>query len=171
MGVFRSTQTFLLAPADLGPVAQDVMQHFRGQEFEVTSEPTISGGWDISITHGGLFKSVLGLKTALKIEIEPVTNGTQVKAGIGVFGSQIIPALLAMYVAWPILIAQAWGLVQQAGLDEEALRCVENSLRAHAGASAPGSPHPSGGRFCTRCGAGVSGPVRFCIECGSPVEA
>jgi hypothetical protein len=67
MGAFESFQSFPIVVPDLAPVAQDVMQHFALQGFEVKGEQSITRGWDISIHRGGNFKAVCGMKTALKI--------------------------------------------------------------------------------------------------------
>jgi hypothetical protein len=167
MGVFHSSQYFPLVAADLGPVAQEVMEHFRHQDYETSGAPTMSGGWHISLHKGGLFKAVLGMKTALNIEIEPSGAGTQVKAGVGIFGAQAVPSMITLFVAWPVVLTQIWGLVQNAKLDHEAMRCVEESLRSHAGPAVAVSA--ALGRFCTHCGATVSGAAKFCAECGTKV--
>ncbi len=132
MGTFNSSRTFPLVVEDLAPVAQDVMQHFEQQGYDVAGEPIPTGGWNVSIRKGNLFKAVLGTKTALNIEIEPASNGTSAKAGIGIFGQQAIPTLITMLVFWPLLLTQLWGIAQQQKLDEEALATVERSLIAHS---------------------------------------
>lgn len=193
---FTSSRFFPVAPRDLAPVAEEVTQHFRGQGFEVSSERSITNGWRISLHKGGLFKAVVGLKTALNIEIEPVTRGTQVTAGIGIFGQQVVPSLISALVFWPVLLTQLSGMVQNAKLDDEAIRVVEAALQRHAGvrvgAHAPmgtaeaavGAAVPAGvgvgaggwtgatvaapaPRYCTECGAGLGEAARYCDQCGS----
>lgn len=132
MGTFNSSRSFPLVVEDLAPVAQDVMQHFEQQGYEVTGEPIPTGGWNISVRKGNLFKAILGMKTALNIEIEPASDGTSAKAGIGIFGQQAIPTMITMLFFWPILLTQLWGIAQQQKLDEEALAIVEQSLIAHS---------------------------------------
>jgi hypothetical protein len=44
MGTFNSTKTFPYHVEDIAPVAQDVMDHFRGQDFEVTETNIPTGG-------------------------------------------------------------------------------------------------------------------------------
>src|SRR3989442_725827 len=100
MGVFRSAKFFPISVPDLGAVAEDVTRHFAAQGYEVAKEHTIAGAWDISISKGGIFKSVLGMKTALKVEIERSGAGTQARAGIGIFGMQAIPAVITWFFAW-----------------------------------------------------------------------
>src|SRR5438093_3779310 len=129
---FSSSKVIPFAVADLTPVAQDVMEHFRLQGYDVTGERTPRRGWHISISKGTIFSAVLGMKTALNIEIETSATATLAKAGIGIFGRQVIPVLIARFIAWPVWLTQIWGLVQQAQLDDESLDAVERGVRAHA---------------------------------------
>jgi len=65
---------------DLAPVAQDVMRHFESQDYEVTETHIPTGGVQVSIRRGGIFKAIIGLRSALNIRIEPQANGTRVEA-------------------------------------------------------------------------------------------
>jgi hypothetical protein len=196
MGVFKSEQFIPIIVPQLGPVADHLVTHFRAQSFTVVAAND-AGVWDISITKGGMFKAVAGLKTALKIELKAFDNGTSVKAGIGVFGRRAAPALVVGLIYWPALIGQVWGLVRQAGLDNEAIGVVEAELRrltrlGHAteiegvegppptadrprdkkpsrkiAAAAAVAPAQTTG-FCTGCGNRLENGVRFCSQCGQP---
>ncbi|OQZ00598.1 MAG: hypothetical protein B6D35_06020 [Candidatus Brocadia sp. UTAMX2] len=172
MGIFKSSQVFPITVSDLTPVANDVMEHFKQKEFETIGEKTLSGGWDISITKSGIFKTVLGLKTALKIEIEPMGVTTNVKAGVGAFGSQVIPTLLTLFVAWPVVVTQMWGLIQNSKLDDEALECVKESLTRHAGSSITETPEQVrvSKKTCASCGEQLKEDVKFCYSCGAKIE-
>jgi hypothetical protein len=177
MGTFSSSRTFPIAVDDLAPVARDVMGHFEEQDYEVTGESTVSGGWYVSIRKGDAFKAVLGMKTALNIEIESTIMGTMARASIGIFGQQFIPTVISMLIFWPVIITQIWGMAQSAKLDEEALATVERSLMAHStakvDASGGGSPVPATEKVvhCTNCGAQVQPSAKFCSECGSKIAA
>lgn len=168
MGVFESSRTFPITVPNLEPVAQAVETHFQQREFEVQKEPTITGGWDISISQGGMFKAVCGMKTALKIEIEPVGSTTTAKADVGIFGMQAVPTAISFLLFWPVLITQIWGIVQQSNLDEEALECVEKALNEHQGITAEENSADTEFSFCTQCGSQFTGSgARFCSQCGS----
>jgi hypothetical protein len=132
MGTFNSTKTFPYFVEDVAPVAQDVMDHFKEQDFEVTETNLPMGGAQVSIRKGGTFKAIIGMKTALNIKIEPVANGTTVDAGVGIFGQQAIPTAITLLVFWPVLIAQVWNMAHESNLDDEALRVAEESLKAHS---------------------------------------
>jgi hypothetical protein len=132
MGTFNSTKTFPYIVEDVAPVAQDVMDHFEEQDYEVTETNISTGGVQVSIRRGGTFKAIIGMKTALNIKIEPVANGTTVDAGVGIFGQQAIPTAITLLVFWPVIIAQVWNMAQESNLDDEALRVAEESLRTHS---------------------------------------
>jgi hypothetical protein len=132
MGTFNSSKTFPYFVDDIAPVAQDVMDHFKDQDFEVTETNISTGGVQVSIRKGGTFKAIIGMKTALNIKIEPVANGTTVDAGVGIFGQQAIPTAITLLVFWPVIIAQVWNMAKEADLDEEALDVAEESLKAHS---------------------------------------
>jgi hypothetical protein len=132
MGTFNSSKTFPYFVEDVAPVARDVMDHFEGQDFEVTETNIPTGGTQVSIRKGGTFKAIIGMKTALNIKIEPVSNGTTVDAGVGIFGQQAIPTAITLLVFWPVIIAQIWNMAQESNLDEEALDVAEESLKAHS---------------------------------------
>jgi acyl carrier protein phosphodiesterase len=139
MGTFNSSKTFPYVVENVAPVAQDVMDHFEQQDYEVTETNIPRGGVQVSIRRGGTFKAIIGMKTALNIRIEPVANGTTVDAGVGIFGQQAIPTAITLLVFWPVIIAQVWNMAQEAKLDEEALRVAEESLKAHS-SKAPSEP-------------------------------
>jgi len=139
MGTFNSSKTFPYFVEDVAPVAQDVMDHFEQQDYEVTETNIPTGGVQVSIRRGGTFKAIIGLKTALNIKIEPVANGTTVDAGVGIFGQQAIPTAITLLVFWPVLVAQVWNMAQESNLDDEALRVAEESLKAHS-SKAPSEP-------------------------------
>jgi hypothetical protein len=132
MGTFNSSKTVPYHVEDLSPVAQEVMDHFEQQDYEVTVTNIPTGGVQVSIRRGGTFKAIIGMKTALNIKIEPVANGTTVDAGVGIFGQQAIPTAITLLIFWPVLVAQVWNMAQESKLDEEALRVAEQSLKAHS---------------------------------------
>ncbi len=138
MGTFNSTKTVPYVVEDLTPVAQEVMRYFESQDYEATETHLPTGGAQVSIRRGGTFKAIIGMKTALNIKIEPVENGTQIDAGVGIFGQQAIPTMITALVFWPVIIAQVWNMAQEAKLDEEALGVAEESLKAHSS----GAPSP-----------------------------
>jgi hypothetical protein len=191
MGAFKSEKLVHTSLTEFDGVAEDLTDHFAALGYDVTKVRTDTGTWDVSVSKGGRFKAVAGLKTALKVLLQPETDGVTVYAGIGIFGKQAAPALLGVgairvallaggaavsVVALPLLVAQVWGLVRQARLDDEAIRLVENSIRAHerqAGIEpvavlkpvAPQRPVTDGA--CPSCAEPVPPRAAFCGSCGT----
>ena len=98
--VFKSSKEIngdlLLIPC----IAEQITKEFKAEGYEVDCKK-IENHYDISLTNGGLVKSVVGLKTALKINIYPNNGHIHIDAGIGVFGQQALPTAVAALVAWP----------------------------------------------------------------------
>ena len=176
MGAF-STKTVLNGDPSLIPaIAERICRNFELDGFQVKQESLLSGGADISVTKGGLFKAAIGLKTALKITLAPTDNGIQFEAGVGIFGHQVIPTLIMWFYAWPVLITQIWGMVQQSKLDDKALEIARSVITEHSAtaygnnAVYPGQPNnPAQHKFCTSCGAKLNSDSKFCSQCGAPL--
>jgi hypothetical protein len=164
MGVFKSEKTFHASPELIHSVGKSVAESFRHDGFETAEESLASGGVDISITKGGAFQAVVGLKSALKIKIVPIgSDAFHVEAGVGIFGQQAIPTAISMILAWPVLIPQIWGMVQQSKLDEKALGYVQEAIDRHPSSS------DASAQFCPHCGHTVAVGAKFCGECGGKV--
>lgn len=175
MSAFSSEKFIAVVVPDLAPVAGDVVAHFKERGYDTVGIAAPAGGHEVSITKGGVFKKALGLRTALKIEILPQPTGTVVRAGVGIFGKQAVPFAIAMLVTWPVLLTQIWGLINQAGLDDEAIKVTELSLNRLSRLA--GRPDPTGvparspdgaPGFCHRCGKARSADADFCTQCGAP---
>lgn len=185
MGTFKSEKIIGISTGDLAPVAEDLIAHFKEQGYETTGLQVEGGGWDITIAKGGVFKAALGLKAALSIEIRRHPGATSVKAGVGLFKRRAAPAVAVGLLYPPALLGQAWGLIRQASLDDEAIRVVEASLtrRARIGdlgeqtnprvpeaaenvtnATAPVASTAES--FCTKCGQRMPAEALFCGSCG-----
>lgn len=179
MAIF-SKREILVGDTRLIPVmAKALEEGFRFDGFDVASTSLISGGYDISITKGNIFKAVLGMKTALKVTLMPHSSGILFEANVGIFGQQAIPTVISMFFLWPVLITQIWGMVEQSKLDDKALSICKDTLLRSMVSSQPSSassfysaPNASSAsqsstRFCTQCGAKISSTAKFCPECGA----
>ena len=65
MGTFKSTKTFFASPEIIPAIVKDITGTFTNEGYQVQAQDLISGGYDISITKGNMFKAVLGMKTKL----------------------------------------------------------------------------------------------------------
>lgn len=173
MGTFN-TKTTLISRSDLIPViAERICQEFSADGYEIKKENLLSGGADISISKGGMFKAAMGLKTALKITLVPIsTNSINFEAGVGIFGQQIVPTIITWFFAWPVLITQIWGLIKQSKLDDKALQIAQTVIAEEEGNMSPQSfsqnikVSGSNSKFCTQCGTPLPPQARFCSNCG-----
>lgn len=165
-----STKKTLYGSASLIPtIANRIREKFQGDGYEVSMDVLSSGGYDISITKGGVFKAVLGMRTALKVTLLPQDNNIDFEAGVGIWGQQAIPTVISMLFFWPVLITQIWGMVEQSELDDNALAIAEEVVMTSASCSSSSSANQVSGKFCTNCGSPVYHLAKFCQECGAKV--
>jgi hypothetical protein len=163
MGVFKSERRFWTDTTDLAPVVDAVTVHFRGKGYEVVAKETGAGATDIDITRAGVFRTISGLRTALKVRLEPEPGCVVARAGVGVFGQQVLPTVVS-YFFLVTIFTQIWGVVRAAKLDNEALGIVEQALAASVAPVTFASPR----KHCRECGSPQSGGA-FCTECGAAI--
>lgn len=164
-----STKKVLYGSTSLIPtIANRIQEEFQNEGYDVVMDELSSGGYDISITKGGVFKAVLGMKTALKVTLLPQDSNIHFEAGVGIWGQQAIPTVISMFFFWPVLIPQIWGMVEQAKLDDKALDIAKEVVYMNGNNGA--SPATSnGGKFCTSCGTQNAESANFCCGCGRPL--
>ena len=161
-----STKKILYGSTSLIPtIATHIQEEFQNEGYEVAMDALSSGGYDISITKGGVFKAVLGMKTALKVTLLPQGSNIHFEAGVGIWGQQAIPTVISMLLFWPVLITQIWGMVQQSNLDDTALMLAESVIPSNSIVGKPVEP-TSISSFCPNCGGKHDVNMRFCPYCG-----
>ena len=167
MGTFNTKKTLYGAVSLIPVMASRIQGEFQDEGYEVKSDALNSGAYDISVTKGGVFKAVLGMRTALHITLVPQGNDVAFEASVGIFGQQAIPTIISMFFFWPVLITQIWGLVTQAKLDDKALEIATQVAYANGAKYQQGNASGFGqNKFCTSCGAEMSVEARFCPNCG-----
>jgi hypothetical protein len=171
MNPFKSEKLIPISVADLEPVAQELKAHFEQRRYLVECQQVSPGVWEVGITRGGTFKAAMGLKSAMKVRLEADDAGTMVRARVGVFGKQAIPTMITMLVMWQMIVVQAWELIREAALDDEAVRVVEISLARHQRAAGKAADDAAPAQAadsqpCAGCGADVQESARFCPHCG-----
>lgn len=165
MGTFNTHKIINADPSLIPAMSNKITEHFKSQGYEVDVLVSDLGTYDISLTKGGMFKAVLGLKTALKVTLKSELDKVSFDAGIGIFGQQLIPALIMYFVAWPVLLTQIWGMVQQAKLDDTALMLAESMVPSTSKTSKVVEPI-SISSYCPNCGSKHDASMRFCPSCG-----
>jgi hypothetical protein len=184
MNPFKSEKIIPISVPDLAPVAQELQAHFEQRRYQVECQLVQPGVWEVGVTRGGMFKAAMGLKSSMKVQLKGVDGGTMVQARVGIFGKQAIPTMVTMLVLWQMIFLQAWTLIRESALDDEAVRVVQISLTRHqraagadrAGADRAGPAEEAGDvrpparaadpRHCTGCGTGLDESARFCPQCG-----
>lgn len=167
MGAFKSVKTFFVLPSLIPVIARDMITTFTNEEYEVQSDELISGGYDISITKGGVFKAVLGMKSALKVNISPDNGAVRIQAEVGIFGQQAIPTIISMFVFWPVLITQISGMISQAKLDDKVMSIAAETIERETRRQTIPASSPTSPKFCSHCGTKMDTEAMFCSACGT----
>ena len=170
MGTFNTKKTLYGAASLIPVMASRIQGEFQNEGYEVKSDALNSGAYDISVTKGGVFKAVLGMRTALHVTLVPQGNDVAFEASVGIFGQQAIPTVISMFFFWPVLITQIWGLVTQAKLDDKALEIATQVAYANGAKYRQGDASGFGqDKFCTSCGSKVNAEAKFCPNCGKQI--
>ena len=162
MAKFNTKEILSASPELIPQMALRIQEGFQKDGYQVLVEELGWGGCDISITKGGMFKAVLGMKTALKVTLLPCGNEISFEAGVGICGQQAIPTIISMFVFWPVILTQICGLVEQAELDDKALAMAKSVM---ATVSVPDVK-----LYCPYCGAPHSESTKACPECGRLID-
>lgn len=166
MGTYNKKKLLAAHSSQINAIAEAIQKDFVRDGFEVNVDTLMSGGKDISITKGNLFKAVLGMRSALKVTLTPQTEGVLFEANVGIYGQQAIPTVISMLFFWPVLITQIWGLVEQSSLDDRALEIAERTIAASPSFVNEIIPH----KFCTNCGAKLDERSKYCPNCGKALN-
>ena len=166
MPTFNKQKLLPATAAQIPAMAEAIRKEFAPEGFEILIDTLLSGGRDISLTKGNLFKAVLGMRSALKITLTPQMDGVFFDARVGIFGQQAIPTVISMFFFWPVLITQIWGLVNQSQLDDRALAAAERGIQSSVSSLSASS---EGALYCTHCGAKMDKEAIFCSKCGEKV--
>ena len=120
-----------------------------------------------------MFKAIIGMKSALKVNIVPNNGNIFIKAGVGIFGQQAVPSILALAVFWPLIITQIWGMVRQSKLDDKAIEIAEAELASLQCMELQNSQEytavPENLKIANTMEAKENN-IRFCTSCGTKIE-
>ncbi|MGI6012528.1 MAG: zinc ribbon domain-containing protein [Ruminococcus sp.] len=176
MGTFNTTKFIPTAMRDFDPVIIRAEEYFQSLGYDFSRGDSASGYY-FSISKGGVFKAVLGMKTALNVDLMPMTGGVSVTAKVGIFGQQFIPTIISTFFLWPVLLTQISGMVQQSKLDDQVVQFLEQTIRQievtrgqEPSFQADISAQQRAGQFCTNCGAAILAGAKFCSGCGTKIE-
>lgn len=166
MGVFKTSKLLHGNPSLIPLISEKIAEEFKNDEYEVATIDLTIGGKEVSITKGGMFKAIIGMKTALKIKLVPKDNRIQFDAGVGIFGLQAIPAAIALFVTWPVILTQIWGLIQQSKLDDKALDIAEREIYNDSSVNYQQEQYV----YCPRDGKRIPANSEYCSYCGTKIK-
>ena len=126
---FSSSKIFWASADYIPVVVEDLCETLKVEGYEVVSQKLVSGDEEISISKGGFFRSISGMKTALKITLTGLGDRFRVDCKVGIFGQQAVPTIISMLFCWPVMITQIWGLVRQSKLDDHILDLVDEAIK------------------------------------------
>lgn len=169
MARFNTKALLDASPSLIPEIVSRIEDEFKREGYMVAIDELGTGGYDISITRGDIFKAVLGMKTALKVTLLPRGNQIDMEAGIGVWEQYAVPTIISMLVFWPVLITQIWGMVEQAKLDDRVLAIAKDVI-SHAPETVNENIVSATKRFCPYCGADNGEQQSTCIVCGKPIN-
>ena len=165
---FTSSRVFKVAPNRIPDMARTLEVELRKEGYDTRNDLLLGGDEIVSVTKGGLFKAVVGMKTALKVELRADNGNVLAKTSVGIWGHQIVPTVIMLLWFWPVIITQIWGLVQQSRLDTHVMEILARAASAGADAiDVPSGEDEPPARFCSECGKPVHG--NFCSNCGAKV--
>ena len=128
MGAFTTKKIIYGNTAQIPFVAEQLRLAFASEGYEVRIENTRVGR-EVYITKGGLFKAALGLRSALKVLLLPSRDGhIEMEAGVSIFKQQFVPTVITLCLFSPMVVAQIWGMIKQAKLDEKAVDIAERAI-------------------------------------------
>lgn len=162
MGTFNTKKQLDADPSLIPAIALEIESKLSAEGYQVHRMSTPDGGADISLSKGGTFKAVLGMKTALKVRLTPFAGSIDFEASVGIFGEQAIPTIIMLFVAWPVLITQIWGIVKQTKLDDHVLSIADSFIQDHLSVGGDSST-----KYCSHCGKPLPENSTFCPFCGS----
>ncbi len=164
---FTSSRVFKVAPNRIPDMARTLEVELRKEGYDTRNDLLLGGDEIVSVTKGGLFKAVVGMKTALKVELRADNGNVLAKTSVGIWGHQIVPTVIMLLWFWPVLITQIWGLVQQSRLDTHVMEILARAASAEPGAVDIPCEEATPARFCSECGKPITG--NFCANCGMKV--
>ena len=162
MAAFNTSKFIPTTLTNMDDVVKTVKGRLEADGYTVSTEITSEGHF-ISLSKGGLFKTISGMKTSLNVTLKKYSGGVMAEAKVGVFGQQALPTLISTFITWPVLITQVIGMIKQSKLDDEVISIIEEAIKSEelSGGST------NSGAFCHSCGTVLPDNSAFCCSCGA----
>lgn len=128
MEAFKNKKVIYGNPSKIPYIAEEIRKSFTAGRYEIRIVASSLGN-EIYITKGGMFRTALGLRFAMKVTMKPNWDGyIDFEASISIIKQQLIPTFITACMFSPAVIAQIWGIIRQSKLDEKALEVAENVI-------------------------------------------
>ena len=177
--------------ADVQQLVSELRKLFDEGDYEVQTMQ-VSQTAVLQARKSSTLRDLTGLSSALTIKITPEHGGTRVEIGMQKwFDKAAVAAVVAMFLAAPLLVVPALGAYWQYRVTEDAWKIVEEHVARKAGGYVPplpgrcgtcGAANVAGSDFCSTCGATLRATkcescgaeqrdanARFCSRCGKPL--
>lgn len=127
--MFKSEKILLGDGKYIPSLAEAVCKKFAEEGFETISNAMESGVYELFLNQGGMAKAAVGLKKTVNVKIEPHDEGILIKVDVGSIAQQVIPTAITTLVWAPVLVPQAYGLVQQFQMDAKVFEIAEKTIK------------------------------------------
>ena len=126
---FKSTKLFNVPFKYASGIANELMKELEPDGYTVRRDDMASGDIIVSITRGGFFRMIVGLKTALKCAFSKATEGFRVEVKVGLFETQAVPTTIMLVAFWPLIVTQIVGIVKSQKLDKRIFETIDRSIQ------------------------------------------
>ena len=135
---FQSSRDYKVSFSHVRGISNEVLEALESEGYSVHREELAAsasgnrGRGDIilSVTKGGFFKMVAGLKTALKCTFSETEQGFRLTQKIGLFETQAVPTTIMLVAFWPLIVTQIVGLIKSKKLDSHIFELVDLSIQS-----------------------------------------
>lgn len=158
MSTFCTSKRYEVSSTFIPYAIERIRETFSAEGFDINQKGESINKTVLEVTKGNLVKKAIGLKQGLEITFE--TNGRyiDVEAKGTVLKDQAIASTITLLLAWPVMIPQIIGLINQAGLDDKAIGIIDTAYATFTNEQLT---------FCTHCGGRVTGNPTSCPHCGA----
>ena len=158
MSTFLSSKSYEASPSFVPYAVDAIRKAFVAEGFEFVEKPGTYNTTVIEVTKGNLVKKLVGLKLGLEITFWMEHDHIRVEAKGTVAKNQLIATGITLFIAWPVIVTQAIGLIKQSELDVRVISIVDGAYASFT------EQKPA---YCTNCGGLVTGAPSRCPHCGA----
>ena len=164
---FTSNVTLDITPDRIQAISMAIDSEFALRGYKIDRKNLLSGATVVSLEKGGFLMAVIAMKNMLQVNMYEENGKVVVKTSTGFWGLLILPAIIGLFLLWPLLVTAIVGIVRQYQLNKHLMEIVHLTVSDES-AFAVDSTCVDGAKFCSQCGSPVTG--KFCSNCGTKIE-